>query len=352
MENVTFTSTSSTNSCLYEVSWVNFCQYSVLAQQKHKRRDHPMTKRIILPGGFGSYENKFYELQYNSTRSKQQQILYTPLEDEYQMWNANLRPIAQNAGNVHAFLLHNNKYLMAMGSSGSNVYDMTKDEWILKNGEIDTTLSDDEWDERRALFINDEILITSYDTNVEFYYVGQNNKFQAIAHPQLLKKYQFKNEHIWYDCHGMVCTRLKVINGDESKLNFDLYLFGGWNVNKSFLDSFVKLNVTLSYYVEDFDSIGINNIINNSNGNCSNYKPKCDFEIKETKISVKDIKCNKLNFSRYIKWFGCQCVMNAKNEEIIIIIGGAASNNDVNKSINLFNTVTHTMTVYDNVCKK
>ena len=128
-----------------------------------------------------------------------------------------------------------------------------------------------------------------------------------------MSDYKLKAKGVSFHNHAM-CI-IDFIKQDET-YKLTIILFGGKR-NKDFLSSFLYLNILLSYQDSKILSLSIDENLIDKN------------EIKLINVQEKSME----QFSE----FGYECVLNSKNEPIIIIIGGPSTKTD----IHLFNCVTH-----------
>ena len=256
---------------------------------------------------------------------------------------------------THSFLMRNNKYLMIVDCEGSNVYDIKNDKWLLdsNNGKFYC----DDWYDDRAILISDDILALSSGNTIEFYFVGKmKNKnvntinthdesqlVDQITSPKYLTSYDIKYDDVnaKFENHGMVCTNLNIIDGDDDdnknvcQLKFNVVLFGVVSrLDNEFL--FVDLGIMLSY------NYNYNCNLNSNTSDINSIKKTCKLDVNENVINIGNSITSAM--------FGYDCVYNWKNEAIIVIIGGVRlvtvdgkhrTYTTASKTIYLFNTVTH-----------
>ena len=373
----------------YCMRWVPFSRHSA-------DNDSYNTKNIII-GGNNKNEITFHEIlvpsqskPFKNNNNNTCQITYKSLEID-PSWNkkcANLDIFGKySAALSHSYLIKNDKYLIVFdANSGYNVYDIHNDYWLLdeQSMQINRTLHYSDNNSTRSMLINHEIIVISCLGKLYFYSIAYD-----ITHPVLLHSYNIKSKveintttrNRLFMFHGMCCVDLYKIssknNSDNSVssekddpneevttcLMFKIVLFGGYAISQSFLESFLCLDVILTYKSKfgkftaltvDVDDSGSDdesrNIIENI------VKQGTKLKIDENGIDADRIICK--NFDRNIlsskEWyaFGYECIKNAKNENIIIIIGGKCGlikKGMISKSIYLYNCVTNEIILRKNV---
>ena len=283
-------------------------------QQSRKQR------RSIIVGGDVSNEGGFYELIVDDKTSS---INYKSFVNDYNKKFANLKCIGLNHAQLtRSYLVESNKYIVVYDDFECyNVYDIENDKWMLKKGAKIL-----EYFPERSVLINDEIIIGSLFNNLCVYYIGNNH----ITDPVLMHEYTFKTKGVSFMEHGMcIIDFIKQESAHSQDKLYETYklkivLFGG-SRNEDFLSSFLYLDILLSYQDIKLISISID----------ENLIDKKEIKLINTDSTKETIRYN----------FGFECFSNWKNEQLIIIIGGA--NNA--RNIYLFNCVTHELTCHQKV---
>ena len=313
-----------------DVRLVSFCGYSKFATNiaiDQTNQESQIKQKNIILGSFDDKKNGFYEFVVdNDTNS----INYKSFENDYKKKYANLKNIGLHFGpaRTHSYSVQNNKYIVVFYENTCyNVYDMKNDKWLINSGE--KMLSKNNSSGSRSVLINDEIIIISWQQSLYFYFIGNDH----IIDPILMNEYKLKTKDILFWNHGMcIIDFIK-----QESLKDELYqtyklkivLFGGtWN--KNILSSFLYLDILLSYVSNDKSK---NKIINLS------IDEKL---IDENKIRLRNI--NHEEIKNAPKWydFGFECILNVKNEPIIVIIGGCDGLVKLlSRNIHLFNCVTY-----------
>ena len=368
--------------CPYHIYRSEFSHCSV-ANTQLQCKNYSKQNIIIIRGGAATYvynETTFVDVQL-SLKDGNHVVEYKSFEKHYEKLNADLRMRGSTAVDdsdtdddcsvfitdvsFHCFLLNNNKHLMVFDNERSiaNVYDIEKDKWLWNKKDKYVAYSY-EIDEDRAVFLTDEIFIISEYEHLHFYFIDKND----MAHPKLIKKYTIKADKIHYHEHGIVCTNLKIIHTNDTltSLKFEIIVFGG--SGNVFGRSFMKFNVDLSY----------NNITCTcSSDEKSGFIDKIEeikpiIRIEEKPILIKSsmivnnnchgrdkndsINIDKIILDQPLWVFGYQCLLNGKNEAVIIIVGGTTgidvdSHEAPNQSIIVFNVATNTMQLKSKVLK-
>ena len=151
----------------------------------------------------------------------------------------------------------------------------------------------------KSLLIGDQIFVLSFGKHVYFYCIGND-----ISNPTLtwMQTYKIKDNTKDYYGHGMCLTECSQLSSNGKSWQCKILLFGGYN-NYDFFSSFLELKIELTANAEAIGQTIIN-IWENSlrQVKCVNLRPKNDFNIT----------------NRY--WnFGFECLLNSRNETIIIM---------------------------------
>ena len=323
-----------------DVAYVPFAQYSHFAASIDKNNNKlAKQEKILLIGGYKIDKDVyFYEFVVDKNRNS---INCKSFENDYKKKFSNVHYLGlRRASYTHSYLVQNNKYLVVFREHRVyNVYDMENDKWLLGLGE--KRLRHGMGDGSRSVLINDEIIIVSRAKCHElcFYFIGKNHMLDPI----LIHEYTLKTEDVSFKYHGMCIIDFRIVqqessdSQDRNKLYHDqqtyklkIILFGGIR-NQDFLSSFLYLDILLSYMANDekFDLISLSideNLID-----------KNQIKLMNTNCNVDKIPQNKF-FT-----FGYQCILNYKNEPVIVIIGG--QNDTIKRDIHLFNCVTFEFTI-------
>ena len=189
----------------------------------------------------------------------------------------------------------------------------------------------------RSLMINDEIIIISEAKRIFFYYIGLKHKLEGdncLIYPKCFGLYDILTKECDYRGHGM-CLIEYEYNYDKHKnkcdYRFKLILFGSdvYNCSTPFIETIVQFDVKISINLKSVDE-----------------KKMIIFECNENKIKCKDIECYNFTVNEELQFFGYECVLNHKNQPIIMIIGG----NDYEESISFYNVKKQKITKKDDVC--
>ena len=304
-----------------DVSMVPFTRYSYFAtsiNDEYYEQSPQQQQRNIVIGGRDNNVDGFCELIVDDNRNS---IHYKSFTNDYNRKFANSKHIGfKNAHFTRSYLVQNNKYILVFKLHKCyNVYDMENDKWLLKQGEKKL-----KYFPERGVLINDEIIIGSYDNELYFYFIGNDH----ITDPVLLHEYTLKTKKVSFFFHGM-CI-IDFIKQESSKNEsqqtyaFKIILFGGFYKQRDFLSSFLYLDILLSYQDIELSSISID----------ENLIDKNEIKLINTNATQETRRYN----------FGFECIVNSKNQPVIIMIGGNKS-----QSIYLFNCVTYELTRHDKV---
>ena len=313
-----------------DVTSVAFTQYSHFSTNcnDQNKQISPKKRKNIIIGGYSNSGEGFYQFGVDDTCNTIS-INYKSFKNDFHKKFANLQCIGlTDARYTQSYLVQNNKYIVVFSGyhASYNVYDMENDKWMLQKDEKRL----DHFPEQSVL-INDEIIIESLHNNLFFYYIGNCH----ITDPILIHRYTLKTKHVSFKGHGMcIIDFIKQESAhaqDESCQAYKLkiVLFGG-SRNKDFLSSFLYLDASLSYISDD-----------------KKFK-LVSLSIDENLIDKKKIELINMNKTTMKKYydFGYECVLNCKNEPIIIIIRRAEEN------IHLFNCVTYKLIEHQQVISK
>ena len=144
--------------------------------QQHKKE----SLRNIIIGGFrfNADETEFYELFLTKDTTEPGYITWKSFNKDYNKLNADLRKISFDSGDdVNSFLI-DNQYILIEANTTYNVYDITKDEWLLnKYGSFHRTLSSYHkahlhWTNSSSVIINDQFYILSLGNDLYFFLFG------------------------------------------------------------------------------------------------------------------------------------------------------------------------------------
>ena len=311
--------------CVGLVPFTNYSSYPLNTVSKN--RNSQIKRRNIIIGG--RYGGGFHELIVDDEKSA---IECKSFENDYDKQFANLKYIGLNdAKHTHSYLVQNNRYLVVFVDKRYNVYDMKNDKWLINLNAPDTTNLIKNGNSSRSVLLNDEIIIISRRKSLWFYFIGNNH----ITNPLLIYTYKLKTENISYVAHGMSIIDFREESCYDQRYKIQLILFGGWN--NCILSSFLHLDILLSYTW---------NLIEKS----IQHK---NISIDEKLINRNLIKLNNIDPKQMeYTWcrFGFECIMNDKNEAIIIMVGGNAYIPNANgTNIHLYNCATHELECKQNV---
>ena len=244
------------------VKYVEFAKYSIADSQDP---NNDKTTRKILIGDSTYTETPFHELFVERAdndiddnadkklfkNSQHLKLIYKSFQTDYHKKNACIYEqfSTYNAEYYHSFLLNNNKYLMVFDESGSNVYDIENDNWLLDKNDREIIYNDGYIPIDRVLLLTDEIFIITSHYELYFYFIDIKND---IAHPKLLKIWDLENTTVKYEEHGMIYTKFNIHTTTNTKekietttLDLEIILFGDDTID--FFETFSKFNIKLSY---------------------------------------------------------------------------------------------------------
>ena len=339
----------------YTIRGVQFAKFN----QFHK--DSTFRGRHIILGGLNHSENVFHELILTDFGDD---LIFKSFDSDYNKKNGQ---IARGAGGYHSYLVQNNKYLAVIQKSLEyNVYDIENDKWLLpdRSSQDRIEIESPSVDGPRSALIGDDIIAFSGDTQINFYYIANDH----ITKPVLINKYNMKlNKTFEYYYHGICCIdyEKKINKDDKIDYRFKLVLFGG---RMKFLQSFVEfdvtLNVTSTKKLSQLQLKGGDGSINTGTDSEDGSVIDCKLKVKEKIITSDEIICSKeltalqSNLNVWMS-FGHGCIINSKNESIIIVVGGHEGGAwKSHLSIYLFNCTSKTLDVknvkclYINIAKK
>ena len=303
------------------VYYVPFTQYSHFPTNLNDQQSPKQRKNIIV-GGYYSNDDGFYEFDVDDVGTS---INHKSFKNDYDKIFANLKCIGlKNAKDTNSYLVQNNKYIVVFGGIDEyyNVYDIENDKWLLTKGK--KTLRHHL---NRSVLINDEIIIGSSNEKLYFYFIGKDH----ITNPILIHVYMLNANGILFYKHGMCVIDFVQQESPKDKsyqtYKLKIVLFGGLR-RKDFLSSFLCLDIVISYISND-----------------KKFK-LVSLAIDDNLIDKKKIKLINMNENTidYYFSFGFECIVNSKNEPVIIIIGGNDS-----RCIHLFNCVTYELTRHQEV---
>lgn len=338
-------------------------------------------RKTILVGGYMKNETTFYEILLNSNKKNgnhynTKSISFKSFCKDYHKEKANLDCIFFGdfgARFIDSFITKDNKYLIILqyGNGLSlqfNVYNIEKDYWLLGINDIHGVKNHYFSASARTLLINDEILVISEKNILYFFAVkiaincddkddkddsgnelnininGPKARLDFISRHHLESKscnamtnhgiccigyndYSYNgnkmdmncnenrniynnNEDYTNDYYGLIKMGSNVNGRKYERYGFKLVLFGGNSVD--FIESFVTVDVNVNVMIKKRTN---NNI---------------QIDIKECAIDSRKIKCVNCDVSfKYnnqyrasLAGFGYDCLLNANNEAVILIIGG------------------------------
>ena len=317
----------------YNVAYVSFARYSYRSTSQIPTSIETPRKNIIV-GGCEGGQTTFHEIILDKSKSSECNISYKSFEKDYNKKNGNLKIIGMdNADYIASYLLHDNKYLIVIHSIYYyNVYDLLNDKWLIKGKGAQLSLGT----YTQSVLINETVLVNTTHRRVNFYWIDEND----MTNPLLIKEYKMKKSNVWFESHGVCCI-------DCKENSFKLVLFGG--MYETFLSSFLILDCQLKL------------------GLAARSGDESQVTVKETSIDENDIELSVLCENKYenvaeksmiktMRWtcFSVECVMNRKNEAVIILCGGfdmqvVGKSLDINKWIGLFNVTTKQMIIKQNV---
>ena len=245
------------------------CDFAFLDAKNKNKSDHtPLIQntKLFLVGGSGKGETLFHELIYDSRcefgnesgingdnekssrkneKDKQdnQDIQSIDNNDDGQHYGNPFRfgryspdtkkhacmdwcdqTIQEGVKGFQCFITRNNEKILVFHQRyGYNVYDATKDEWLVKNVfvfNVDVEIASQSV-AHRCLLINDEILIFSCHSLLKFYSIRGN----CITKPQFIGKYIIQSENYDYVLHGMClidCQRIIIMTILTNSIIFNL----------------------------------------------------------------------------------------------------------------------------------
>ena len=185
----------------YNLSFIPFAKYSAEKNIKAKN-NHQHERHIVL--GDSEDESKFCEVFLNKHTTVPGSITYKSFNKDYGKSNADLIKIGiSDAENVKSFLI-DNKYILICNGCDYNVYNMMKDEWMLKTSilprmRIPSNVENIEsikvrftFDNARGVIINDQFLVMSRRNQLLFFPIW--NKYY-ITHLDAIHVYDVKTAH-------------------------------------------------------------------------------------------------------------------------------------------------------------
>ena len=267
------------------------------------------------------------------------------MNKDYGKKNADLKNVGlSNAEDVVPFLI-DNKYILFHRGSAYKVYNMMKDEWMLTQEKM-TTVSDMNnqilnritfWNNSRSVIINDQFLILSIRHNLTIFPIW--NEYR-ITHLSAIHVYGLKTG-THYMNHGFCCIDFDYSysysynDGDDDddqvgitklmyhNLSFKLLLFGGsLSMNsKYFCESFLTLDISLdfcsniNYKSCHDDNDGLQSFELDTNEN------EIEIKVKSNSLIAKDSIAQDYFEKKFWSRFAYGCILNGKNEPIVVIIG-------------------------------
>ena len=357
----------------YQTDFPSFYSTSVTRVSQDTNRNKPnivrKTKHLTVVASRYSYshvseknKSKFHELQLVNNDNGTN-LTYKILETDNKWKQANFDIISQqHAYLFNTYLINNNKHFVSIFLSAKeyNIYDMENDKWFFsKNKRI--SFAEHQPSRQQNIMITDNLILVSYNDKLEFFGCFVNDH---VTRPIVrLREYLFKiNKNTdnnkskdikrivySYGYHGICCTNIKskylaAMNKSDgmTDLKFTIILFGGSvHSNIDFLSSFLVIDI----------NVILKDVYNDNTYNSDRYiLDRCMF--REKPINKNLIKC--VNFNKEtldeatFSSFAFECVWNGKNEAIIMIIGGSINCGE-NKSIYLYNTANHELSIRENV---
>lgn len=329
------------------VKWIPFTRYSNFPTNVTTTQNGqvPIKQRNIIVG-YNRHDGGWYEFVVDFDKRS---ITYKSIQYHYNKKFANLKYAGlTSALCIHSYLVQNSNYLVVFcGDKCYNVYDMENDTWLLNQREKGLTHNNKD---TRSVLINDEIIIISRHKKLFFYFIGNNH----ITNPILIHRHTLKTKNIRFNSHGMCiislkktqmhstdttnvnCNRIKLDNNDNKDkdeyptYNVKIMLFGG-DENRGFLSSLLELDILISYMYESKDN------------SCNIGRVTIDEKLmNKNKIELENM--DKISCEYWYR-FGFECILNWKQEPIIIIVGGY----QMEKSIHLYNCVTKQLICKDQV---
>lgn len=233
--------------------------------------------RFIVCGGDNDNETQFFEII-----PSKQNVKVNILENDQKYSNANLNKIGfKNGSNCTVFTTNFDKYLLIIDRYlGYNVYDLTKNKWLLHGDDddneneykqksnankpkmdIDLNLKLNNLDINkslmRTLLVNDQLLIVSNHNSLVFY------NFVNIIEPKYLTSVEYNKigikqlgENVGYLFHGFCLLEFENIDYEyvnqlvKNCYKLKLLLFGGTGQKQSFNQTFVEIDVIFSQNYE------------------------------------------------------------------------------------------------------
>lgn len=303
----------SSQKCPFELFHVPFCRYSDNLSLPQNDQILIREKRNLVIGtqhGYDirNYKQSFYEVLIDNPSGNENNnyVSFKQFTTDYDKKNGKI--LWQDVSGTHSFITQDEKYIIAFTSShGYAVYDILNDKWLIGSSENDKLmLSDFKCGSQclRSIFVDDTLLIISGASIVYFF------SLDDIREPKLICKHTLENVEYEYKYHAMCLIGYSKTKDNEYYLK--IQLCGG--EKNLFLASFLLLTVDIDmscqsvYVIEE----PIGNIANNT-----------------------EVKLN-LSYDS----FSTQCVVNANDEVVIIMIGGITPSRVMDKSMIFYNCST------------
>lgn len=287
----------------------------------------------------------FIELSWKETK-KVSNLSWHTMDQDGRM-NANLVTSKLHHDYSHSFLTSDDKYLIVYNNStqGYNVYSMEHDNWLLAKNDKNLTYSYTLG--ARSLLMNDSLVAMCGSAYLYFYYLDDN--FEKVV---LAKRHQINQSNRYsfaQHCMCLLSYTKKMKTKGENKIIHDMNIlcFGG-RYNDSFLESFVKSHVTISF---------------TSSKSQERLSDDFDVVVKSTALKSDSIKLvnfddedDSLDFSKQ-PWydFGYECILDAEKNVVVVIIGGRISQTsnekalDNSRSVMIYNSGKNELTRYEQV---
>ena len=159
---------------------------------------------------------------------------------------------------------------------------------------------------RSLLFNHGEILIVSHNQDFDVYDLTDMENPQNVANFELT----VGDDNIYLH-HGMVCSNYYDKIVEDNGFGVDILLFGGQSDGNGFIDSFVGLNIQITYETTKTSNNDNKRVIKDVKARNGKLNDKIKFK------SGKTILFDYNNISK----FDYQTILNSKNERIIILSG-------------------------------
>eukprot|EP01084_Bolivina_argentea_P303254 523525_1 len=303
--------------CPYYLSRVHFVYYSH-DTATHKSR----TRRMMFLGGTYDNETEFVELIPVKNKTNNKLTYKFKKLNDGKTKNADLKQIGlTDARRMIAFITKNNDFIIVFKGCDNiyNVYDIISDKWLINKNKKYPDIFGRFWMGERGLFIDDKIIILSYDEEIRIYNLSDLYNPHQIEPCYEIKTPLTPNNSmaIGHHLHGL---SLISCSKDKNIYKISFLMFGGIYVT-DVPSTFILFNLELKL---DNDNNEFN-VINMSEKGYSHI--------------------NNLDTVTTLDWglaiFGWECVKNVYGQHIIIIIHG--------ETYLLYNVELNRITEYKNV---